>query len=67
MTSMNEVCCRYSISLCRILQPAGAVRAYAYRAPVPAALPAKDYTARMIPHCAGVAVPLEVDPILWQR
>jgi hypothetical protein len=26
-----------------------------------------DYTARIIPHCAGVAVPLEVAPILWQR
>ena len=25
------------------------------------------HTARIIPHCAGVAVPLEVDPILWQR
>ena len=37
------------------------------RAPAPATLPATDYTARMIPHCAGVAVPLEVDPILWQR
>ena len=40
---------------------------YAYGAPAPATLPATDYTARVIPHCAGGAVPLEVDPILWQR
>jgi starch phosphorylase len=26
-----------------------------------------DYTARVIPHCDGVAVPLEVNPILWQQ
>jgi starch phosphorylase len=38
-----------------------------YRASVSAARFAKDYTARIIPHCAGVAVPLEVAPILWQR
>ena len=36
-------------------------------ASVPATRPATDYTARIIPHRAGVAVPLEVDPILWQR
>jgi len=28
---------------------------------------ATDYTARILPHCAGVAVPLEFGPILWQR
>ena len=38
-----------------------------YRASVPATRLATDYTARIIPHCVGVAVPLEVDPILWQR
>ena len=26
-----------------------------------------DYTARVIPHCDGVAVPLEDARILWQR
>ena len=40
---------------------------HAYVAQVPATRPVTDYTARIIPHCAGVAVPLEVDPILWQR
>lgn len=38
-----------------------------YRASVSAARFATDYTARVIPHHAGVAVPLEVDLILWQR
>jgi starch phosphorylase len=46
--------------------PAGA-GGYAYRAPVPAIRPATDYTARVIPYHAGVAVPLEDDRILWQR
>ena len=67
MTSMNDWCCRDSISLCRVRQPAGAVNGYAYRAPTPSTLPATDYTARVIPHCDGVAVPLEVDHILWQQ
>jgi len=38
-----------------------------YRASVSAARFATDYTARIIPYCSGVAVPLEVDLILWQR
>jgi starch phosphorylase len=38
-----------------------------YRASVSAIRPATDYTARIIPHCDGVAVPLEVGHILWQR
>ena len=29
--------------------------------------PATDYTARVIPHYSGVAVPLEAAHILWQR
>ena len=40
---------------------------YTYRACVPAARPATDYTARIIPHHDGVAVPLEDAHILWQR
>jgi starch phosphorylase len=51
----------------RIRQLAGAVSGYAYRASVPATRPATDYTARVIPHCDGVAVPLEDAHILWQR
>jgi starch phosphorylase len=38
-----------------------------YQATVPAARPAGDYTARVTPHCDGVAVPLEDARILWQR
>jgi starch phosphorylase len=45
----------------------GAVNGYIYTASVPANRPASDYTSRVIPHYDGVAVPLEVTPILWQR
>ena len=48
-------------------QLAGAAGGYAYRAQVPATRPATDYTARVIPHLDGVAVPLEAARILWQR
>jgi starch phosphorylase len=40
---------------------------YIYRVSVPAIRPATDYTARVIPHFPGVAVPLEAARILWQR
>ena len=40
---------------------------YIYRVQVPSIRPATDYTARLIPHCSGVAVPLEAARILWQR
>jgi len=51
----------------RVQPPAGETRGGIYCASVPATRPAADYTARIIPRCAGVAGPLEVDPILWQR
>ena len=51
----------------RVRQLAGASGGYVYSAAVSAARPAADYTARVIPHCDGVAVPLEAAPILWQR
>ena len=38
-----------------------------YYAAVPATRPAADYTARVLPSCAGLAVPLENARILWQR
>jgi starch phosphorylase len=38
-----------------------------YSATVSAARPATDYTARVIPHFIGVAIPLEDARILWQR
>jgi starch phosphorylase len=44
-----------------------ASRRCAYGATVPAALPAGDYTARVIPQRFGVAVPLESTRILWQH
>ncbi|MGZ9234339.1 MAG: alpha-glucan family phosphorylase [Anaerolineales bacterium] len=51
----------------RVRQLVGATNGYAYRAEVPVARPATDYTARLIPHHDGVAVPLEAPHILWQR
>ena len=51
----------------RVRQLVGATRGYAYRARVPASRPATDYTARVIPRCDGVAIPLEDARILWQR
>ena len=51
----------------RVRQLAGASGGYVYSAAVPAGRPAADYTARVIPHCDGVAVPLESARILWQR
>ena len=45
----------------------GAPDGCVYHATVPAARPAGDYTPRVIPHCDGVAVPLEDARILWQR
>jgi starch phosphorylase len=45
----------------------GAAGGYVYSARVPATRPATDYTARVIPYCFGVAVPLEAARILWQR
>ena len=51
----------------RVQPLASETRGGIYRASVSATRLATDYTARIIPNCAGVAVPLEIDPILWQR
>ena len=51
----------------RVRQLAGASGSYVYSAAVSAARPPADYTARVIPHCDGVAIPLEDARILWQR
>jgi starch phosphorylase len=51
----------------RARQLPGASGGYVYSAAVSAARPPADYTARVIPHCDGVAVPLEAPQILWQR
>jgi len=50
-----------------ISNPAGSVACHIYGANVPATRPASDYTARLRPHHEGVAIPLEVSKILWQR
>jgi starch phosphorylase len=55
------------VQMQRVRQLVGAANGYAYRAAVPAARPASDYTARVIPYCDGVAIPLEDARILWQR
>lgn len=51
----------------RVRPLAGASGGYVYGATVSAARPPGDYTARVIPRCDGVAVPLEDTRILWQR
>jgi starch phosphorylase len=51
----------------RLRPMTGASGGYVYSASVPAARPATDYTARVIPHYSGVAVPLEAAHILWQQ
>jgi starch phosphorylase len=48
-------------------QPLTAANGFSYSAEVPATRPATDYTARIIPHLDGVAVPLEAARIVWQR
>jgi glycogen phosphorylase len=45
----------------------GAENGYLYGAQVQAKRPATDFTARVIPHRTGIAVPLEAAHILWQR
>ena len=40
---------------------------YAFSATVPATRLPTDYTARVMPRCDGVAIPLEEPRILWQR
>ena len=55
------------VEMKRVRQLVGATNGYAYREEVPAARPASDYTARLIPHRDDVAVPLEAARILWQR
>lgn len=40
---------------------------YIYQATVPARLPAKDYTPRLVPSFPGAAIPLEANEILWQK
>ncbi|MEJ2690017.1 MAG: alpha-glucan family phosphorylase, partial [Deltaproteobacteria bacterium] len=48
-------------------QLVGAENGYVYHASLSADRPASDYTARVLPCCPGVTVPLEESRILWQR
>jgi starch phosphorylase len=49
------------------VRPVEGAGGYVYGASAPATRPAADYTPRVIPDHAGVAVPLEAPQILWQR
>jgi starch phosphorylase len=51
----------------RVRQLTGVDSGHAYVAQVPATRPVTDYTARVIPRCDGVAIPLENARVLWQR
>jgi len=51
----------------RLRQRTGTSGGGVYGAAVSAARPPTDYTARLIPHYDGVAIPLEDVRILWQR
>ena len=51
----------------RLSRPDAASGISWYRSAVSAARPPSDYTARIIPYCDGVAIPLENAHILWQR
>ena len=55
------------VAMQRMRPLVGATNGYAYRAELPAARPAMDYTARLVPHRDDAAVPLEAAQILWQR
>jgi starch phosphorylase len=48
-------------------EPMGERGEYSYRALVSSSRPSSDYTARIIPHFAGLLVPLEADWTLWQN
>jgi starch phosphorylase len=48
-------------------EQSGAPGSHLYSVVVSANRPAADYTARVIPHCNGAAIPLETSQILWQR
>jgi starch phosphorylase len=55
------------VEMKRMRQLVGESSGYLYSAAASAARSAGDYTARVIPYCDSVAVPLEVASILWQR
>ncbi|MGA8758987.1 MAG: hypothetical protein WB611_22280, partial [Stellaceae bacterium] len=50
-----------------VRQLTGASSGYVYTASMSAARQPADYTARVIPHREGVAIPLEDARVVWQR
>jgi starch phosphorylase len=56
-----------SREMTRGLKLVGAENGYVYTASAPADRLAFDYTVRVMPHCDGVAIPMEAARILWQR
>ncbi len=56
---------RHEMTILR--QLGGVSGGYVYRAAVSAHRAASDYTARLMPACEGVVIPLEDARILWQR
>lgn len=56
---------RYAMTQLREL--VGATGGFVYGVSVPVTRAAADYTARVIPHLDGAAVPLEANYILWQK
>ena len=55
------------LEMYRIRQLAGAEHGYVYDVQTPATRPSGDFTARIVPHHPGVAIPLEDAHIFWQR
>ena len=53
--------------MCLVRQMAGDPHTFIYTAEVPASLPETSYTARVIPFFPNVAIPLEMDAIIWQK
>ena len=51
----------------RARQPPDRAGGYTYRASLSSALPATDYTARIMAHCDGLATQLEAGWILWKK
>ena len=55
------------LEMSRNHQLVGAENGYTYKTEVPATRPPEDFTARIVPHFRGAAIPLEAPQILWQR
>lgn len=51
----------------RAREPTGALGGHVFGAAVSAARPPSDCTARAVPRCDGVAIPLEDARMLWPR